>query len=210
MPDHPRFTSFAKFAAVVVGAAAGVSGCTSAPPLTSTGFLSDYSKLRAAGENRVRYTSVRLKDYSTFTVDPVEMRSQRAPLSSTERAEIAVYFRESLAASLQRRGYNVTQSPGARTARIRVALTNVQESTWWQKLHPGSSLAGAGRGGAAMEGELIDSVTGDQLAAVVQSGVGSQFTVGNFSTVADLKNVIDQWVKTACDRLDELRTGVRP
>jgi hypothetical protein len=39
----------------------------------------------------------------------------------------------------------------------------------------------------------------------VQSGVGSQFTVANFSTVADIENVIDQWVKVACDRLDELR-----
>lgn len=52
-----------------------------------------------------------------------------------------------------------------------------------------------------------DAVTGEQLAAVVQTGVGSQFTVLNFSTVSDVKSTIDQWVKNACDRLDELRAA---
>lgn len=193
----------------VVMATAGFAGCSSAPALTHSGFLSDYSSLRSEGENRMRYRSTRLKDYSSFIIDPVQMRSQQGKLSAEERAKVSLYFRQSLSDSLRARGYNVTTTPGARTARVRVAITNVQESTWWQKLHPGSSLAGAGRGGAAMEGEVIDSVTGEQLAAVVQSGVGSQFTVGNFSTVADIENTIDQWVKTACDRLDELRGVVR-
>lgn len=194
---------------IAIAACAGLWGCSSAPPLTRSGFLSDYSTLRTAGDNRMRYISPRLKDYSSFIIDPVQMRAKDGKLSAEDRAQVATYFRESFSASLRERGYNVTSSAGARTARIRVAITNVQESTWWQKLHPASSLAGAGRGGAAMEGEVIDSVTGEQLAAVVQSGVGSQFTVGNFSTVSDIENTIDQWVKAACDRLDELRGVAR-
>jgi hypothetical protein len=192
-------------AAFVILAGSAIAGCSSTPPLTQSSFLGDYSRLRPDGENRMRYRSPRLKEYTSFIIDPVQMRSRQGKLSPEERSRVAAYFRQSLSKSLRERGYNVTSTPGARTARVRVAITNVQESTWWQKVHPASSLAGAGRGGAAMEGEVVDSVSGEQLAATVQAGVGSQFTVGNFSTVADLENVIDQWVKTACDRLDELR-----
>jgi hypothetical protein len=202
---HGRSMPVALLASGICAACTLIGGCSSAPAVTQTGFLSSYANLSEAGENRMRYTSPSLKDYSSFIVDPVQVSSEKATLSAEDRAKVAKYFRESLSKSLKERGYTVTDTAGAKTARIRVAITNVHESTWWQKVHPASSLAGAGRGGASMEGEVIDSVTGEQLAGVVQSGVGSQFTVGNFSTVADLENVIDQWVKTAVDRLDELR-----
>lgn len=156
-------------------------------------------------ETRLRFVAPELAGYSSFMVDPIQVRTQRGGLDPGDRAEIANHFHASLVKELGDRGFQVTSRAGNRTARIRVALTDVRDATWWMKLHPGSSLAGAGRAGAAMEGEIIDSVTGDQLAGVVQSGVGSQFTLGNFSTVADVKNVIDQWVATAGERLVELR-----
>lgn len=184
-----------------------LGGCSSAPAVTQSGFLSTYADLEPAGENRMRYASPELGTYTAFIVDPVQVSSQKSKLDPDQRAEVANHFRSSLSRELTTRGYKVTDKPAAQTARIRVAITNVNESTWWMKVHPASSLAGAGRGGAAMEGEVIDSVTGDQLAAVVQSGVGSQFTLGNFSTVSDLNNIIDQWVIQACDRLDDLRKG---
>jgi hypothetical protein len=185
------------------------SGCATAPPATRTGFLGSYANLRAAGEHRMSYASPDLGTYSAFIVDPVQMRAERGELSPEERAEVARYFHASLVTVLRGRGYEVSETVGTNTARVRIALTNVQESTWWMKLHPASGLSGAGRGGAAMEGEIIDAVTGEQLAAVVQSGSGSQFTLGHFSTVADIKNLIDQWSKQAGDRLDELRATSR-
>ena len=184
-----------------------LGGCSSGPAMTQTGFLSSYSELAPDGDNRMRYASSELGNYTSFIVDPVQVSSQKGKLDPDQRAEVANHFRKSLSTELKKRGYEVTDTAAAETARIRIAITNVNESTWWMKIHPASSLAGAGRGGAAMEGEVIDSVTGQQLAAVVQSGVGSQFTVGNFSTVSDLNNIIDQWVKQACDRLDDLRKG---
>ncbi len=182
-----------------------LGGCSSAPEATHSGFLSDYSRLEDAGEHRMRHVSPALKSYQSFIIDPVQMSSQRGEMTPEDRAEVARYFRESFVKLLRARGYAVTETAGAGTARVRIALTSVNESTWWMKLHPASSLSGAGRAGAAMEGEIIDSVTGDQLAAVVQSGAGSQFTVGNFSTLADIKNLIDQWSKQAGDNLDALR-----
>lgn len=194
--------------AVFCLAASAPGGCSSAPPVTQTGFLSDYSKLSPAGENRMRYQSPSIVEYSSFIIDPVQFRSESGGLSREQRAEVASYFHETLTQTLRNRGYTVTDSSGVTIARIRVAITNINDSTWWKKIHPASSLAGAGRGGASMEGEIIDSVSGKQLAAVVQAAVGSQFTIANFDTVSDIKNVIDRWVMTACDRLDELRAGI--
>jgi hypothetical protein len=202
-----RVHHWCRVALVCAVGAAALTGCSSAPSTTQTGFLSDYTDLTSVSNTRMRFISPELKNYGSFIVDPVQMSSQKGALKPEDRAEVARYFRESLVTLLRERGYALTDRAGSGTARVRVALTNVHESTWWMKLHPGSSLAGAGRAGAAMEGEIIDSVTGEQLAAVVQSGVGSQFTVGNFSTVADVKNVIDQWVKDAGDRFDEMRAA---
>ncbi len=177
--------------------------------MTRAGFLSDYSRLTSVNDTRMRYIAPELSEYQSFIVDPVQMSTQMGELSPEERAEITLYFRDTLTGILRDRGYLITETPGVAVARVRIAITGVQDSTWWMKLHPGSNLSGAGRGGAAMEGEIIDSVTGAQLAGVVQSSSGSQFTVGNFSTVSDIKNVIDEWAKTACDRLDELRQSDR-
>jgi hypothetical protein len=180
-------------------------GCSSAPRTTHTGFLSDYSSLKEVNAQKMNYASPEIRDYRSFMVDPVQIKSQQGELSAKDRAEIASYFRDSFAGVLRDRGYTITQTPGPGTARVRLALTNVHESTWWMKIHPASNLSGAGRGGAAMEGEVVDSVTGKQVAAVVQSGVGSQFTAFNFSTVSDIKSTIDEWAKNAGARLDELR-----
>jgi len=192
---------------LLLGAAALLGGCSSAPEATQTGFISSYAKLQPVNDSRMRYVSPAMKNYKTFIIDPVQMSSEKGAMKPEDRAEVANYFRESLTKVLKERGYGVTDKAGHDVARIRLAMTNVNESKWWMKVHPASSLAGAGRAGAAMEGEVIDSVTGEQLAAVVQSSVGSQFTVGNFSTVADVKNIIDSWAKNAGDRLDEIRGG---
>lgn len=197
----------AALAALACIAALFVGGCSSAPAMTESGFLSDYSKLTDVTATRMRFVTPALKDYKAFIVDPVQIRSQASELSAPDRAEIAVYFRDAFVKVLTDRGYAITSTPGVGTARVRIALTNMQQSTWWMKVHPASSLSGAGRGGASMEGEVIDSVTGKQVAAVVQAGVGSQFTAFNYSTVSDIKSTIDEWAKNAGNRLDDLRSG---
>lgn len=206
-----RLTPVALTALLLAAILSGtLGGCSSAPATTHSGFLSSYSNLTKISDVRMNYVSANLRNYDAFIVDPVQMRAgNTSDLTAEDRAEVARYFRQSFVQLLQQRGYAIVDHAGTGTARVRIAMTNVHQSTWWMKLHPASNLAGAGRGGAAMEGEVIDSVTGEQLAAVVQSGLGSQFTLGNFSTVADLKSTIDQWSKTAGDRLDELRANNR-
>ncbi|MHC4990346.1 MAG: DUF3313 domain-containing protein [Planctomycetota bacterium] len=190
---------------LLLGIALGTLGCASAPP-PRTGFISDYSNLEPVTD-KARYLSPRLAEYHSFIVDPVQIREIKDPpiLSEPERAEIAAYFREALVKVLISDGHTVTDEVGPSTARVRLAITDINKSTWWLNLHPGSKLTGAGAGGASMEGEVIDSVTGEQLAAFVKSGTGNQFELDHFDELDDVKNVIDAWAREAKRRFRELR-----
>ena len=182
------------------------TGCKSTTPPPQTGFLSTYDNLETIEEHKMRFVSQDLADYDSFIVDHVQLRMQsESDLSDEQRAEAARYFREQFINVLTRNGYMVADSAAVGTARVRLALTDIQDAEWWMNLHPGSKLTGAGTGGASMEGEVIDSVTGVQLAAVVKSGRGDQFELDTFSELDDIKDVIDDWAEEAEERLRELR-----
>lgn len=181
-------------------------GCASTP-LPMTGFLNDYSNLAKGKDGALRYIDPALRNYSRFIVEPVQIRTQRTPpvLKPKERAEVARYMRDKLLNVLREDGFQLTETADSGVAMIRVAITDVQLSKWYLNLSPVTKVTGAGTGGASMEGEIVDSVTGKQLAAVVQSGKGNQFELDTFSKLDDVKDVIDRWSRAAGDRLKALR-----
>jgi hypothetical protein len=180
-------------------------GCASAPEARHTGFLSDYTNLKVIDDNKMNFVSSELASYSSFIIDPVEFSIPPEKLKEEDRDEVARHFQARLAEVLEKRELTRTDQPGPGVARLRIALTGVANSTWWKKVHPVSRIAGAGTGGAAMEGEIVDSVTGAQIGAVVQSSPGNQFDFTSFSTVADVKSAIDKWAEQAGKRLDEMQ-----
>jgi hypothetical protein len=192
---------------IILGVVAfGTVGCGSSAP-THTGFISDYSMLQRVDKQKARYVSTKLAEYHSFMVDPVQMRAGKdsQTLSAQERAEVANYMHEAFVKSLRDGGYTLASQPGIGVARVRLAITDVQESNWALNLLPTTKLTGAGTGGASMEGEVIDAVTGEQLAAVVKTGRGNQFELDTFDKLDDIKDVIDAWAKEAETRLRELR-----
>lgn len=194
---------------LVLFCTATIGGCASKPATTHSGFLSDYSRLQAVNESRMRYESPKVVSYDRFIVEPVRVEMQGDVLSTADRAEAMRHFDMRLREAIQQAGDTVVTRPGPGVARLRVALTGVAQSTWWQKVHPVSRATGAGTGGAAMEAELLDSVTGEQIGAVVQAGSGNQFDFTAFSTLADVKSAIDRWTATFSERLKEIRAGAR-
>ena len=183
------------------------SGCASMPE--QSGFISDYSRLEKVGEAEMRFIAPKLREYEAYIVDPVQIRTHRDPpiLKPKERAEVANYMKEAVEKILIKRDYQLANEAGVGVARIRVAVTDIQKSTWWLNLHWATKLSGVGTGGASIEGEIIDSVTGKQLAAWVRAGRGNQFELDMFSSLDDAKDVIDEWAKDAGKRLDELRAA---
>ncbi|MGP1347501.1 MAG: DUF3313 domain-containing protein [Phycisphaerales bacterium] len=180
-------------------------GCASKPELTRTGFLSDYTMLEPVSDSRMRYDSGLMRTYRAFIVDPVQVRIETDRLEPEERAEIARHFQQEIIRAIRSAGYTTTSVPDTDVARVRVALTGIAHSSWWQKIHPVSRAAGAGTGGAAMEGEVIDSITGEQLGAVIQAGSGNQFDPTAFKTVDDVKSAITGWADIFAARLRELQ-----
>ena len=160
-----------------------VGGCGASGP-ARTGFLSDYSKLERRSGKSFRYLAPRnrLGEYDRFIIDPIKVyyHGEMGEMAQTQVSELTNYLYDALVNAISDR-YGVVSAPGGGTARVRVALTDVRRSTRWMNIHPGSKLSGAGTRQAAMEGELIDSVTGEWLAALIQSQRGSQFELDTFS-----------------------------
>lgn len=190
----------------LIVALTSLGACASKPP-APTGFLSTYDHLEQVNEHRLEYISSDLASYRAFIVEPVAFRLARkqTKLNDNEREDLAQHFKHALEAALLEQHYEVVDQPAPGAARIRFAITDVRRAVWVLNLHPGSKLTGAGAGGAAMEGEIVDSISGRQLAAMMQSSRGSQFELDTFNTLDDAKDVIDRWARDAAARLADLR-----
>ena len=67
----------------------------------------------------------------------------------------------------------MVQEPGQGVARIRLGITEVDDTIGLLNVSTYTKITGAGLGGISLESEAVDSVTGEQLAAAVRWGSGS-------------------------------------
>ncbi len=186
-----------------------ICGCAPKEQAT-TGFLSDYSKLKKVSELTLRYVNEKAAGkYSSFIVDPVQVRFYKGSpsegkLTMQQLTDLTNYMHLKLVEAIQGAGDTVTEQPAPGVARIRMALSDIKKPSAITIL-PQANLLGAGVGGASMEAEVVDSMTGKQIAAVVQSGMGSRIPFTNLGDLSSAKNVIDGWAKTFQKRLIELK-----
>ena len=89
-------------------------------------------------------------------------------------------------------------------ARIQIGLTDVASSTWWMKIHPATGLRAPGPADSRPKAQVIDAIDGEQVAAWIRTASASQCNL-NVTTLADAKNVVDQWAKVIAKRLADLR-----
>lgn len=182
-------------------------GCES-QGLQTVGFLSDYSHLSSVSETTLRYTNPKIKlgNYSKFIIDPVVVhfhsKAKGADISSKELAELRQYMYATIHNAVLDH-YNVVRRAGPGVARIRVALTDIKKSSPAMNILPATKIAGIGLGGASMEAELIDSQTGEQIIAVIDSQEGKRLSLEGLSKWGDAKSVMDNWAQRFKERLDE-------
>jgi len=174
-----------------VGLVAMQGGCGPKGPATA-GFLSDYSALESVSDTTLRYLNPRntLGKYSKFIIDPVVMHfhsgAKGGDISSKELAELRQHMYTAVHNTVLDH-YSVVRQPGAGVAKIRVAVTDLEKSSPAMNVVPATKLAGTGLGGASMEAEIVDSVTGEQIAAVVQSQKGTRLSLKGLSKWGDAK-----------------------
>ncbi len=184
-----------------------VSACGSPKP-TQTGFLDDYSQLSPSPHVKGAYTYFNpektLGDYSKFIIEPVRVimiPSAEERIGHDNLKELAEYFRTQIILELGER-YSVVKNPGPGVARVRVAITDVQAAKRALNIHPGSMISGVGLGGACMEGEVVDSVSGESIAAVIDCQKGRRGLAG-LTRFEQSEHVLHEWAQRFRTRLDE-------
>ena len=191
----------------VLAAALMSVGCT-AKESSRIGFISDYSNLEPVNKTSMRYlaSGEEFSQYTSFIIEPVEIhfhaQAEGIKESRDDAQSLAIYMRGALVDAIADE-YSVVSSPGPGVARVRIALTDIKKSSPALNTIPQSKLIGMGLGGAAMEGEIVDSQSGIQLAALIESKLGERLSLDGLSEWGDAKAVIDGWAKRLRERLDE-------
>jgi hypothetical protein len=186
-------------------------GCES-KSVSKTGFLTTYSKLQKESDiSFINMDKQQLTQYSYFIVDDVRayfppqskaIEEQTAGiLTQAQINELTDHMHNEIVKAVHGAGYAVVPTPGVDVARISVALTDVEGLTL-RRLLPVSRAVGAGVGAAVMEAEIVDSMTNQQVAAIVELQEGSKFPLVNIEKWDAAKQVITDWAKKFEMRLE--------
>ena len=198
-----------KFALELIAFQIFLSACATPVSVTDqSGFLSDYSKLERIDDSMLRFVDEAVGDYSSFIIEPIVIAFRQAPgeqvFTDEELSELSARYEEAVIDALSRNdGYPIVEDPAPGVARIRIGITDVEETIGVLNLSIYTKITGLGLGGASFEGEIVDSVTGKQLAAVVRWGTGSRILKAGITHTGDAKIAIDRWAKDLRAQVDE-------
>lgn len=206
-----------------------LAGCSASgmKNVEKSGFLRDYGQLKPGGDDRAALLYVKpgydFKAYNKLMFDRiVVLLSDSAEYREIDPAilkELTDYYQNAIFAAVKS-GYEVVDQPGPGVLRVRVAITEMKPSkpvanTLSTIVPVGIVAAGAtkavsgdnlGTGEAGTEFELLDSVTGERLAAAVDRRQGGKMVFrGKWE---DTKDAFDFWAERFRQRLDEAR-GVK-
>jgi len=202
------------------------AGCSASgmKDVTKTGFLNDYSQLKPGGEDRAALVyikpGVNLKPYNKLMFERITvMLSDQAEYKAIDPAtlkDLTDYYQTAIFKALKG-SYEIVSKPGPDVLRVRVAITELKPSkpvanTMSTIVPVGMIVAGAtkattndnlGTGEAGTEFEMLDSVSGERLAAAVDRRQGGK---GVFrGEWEDTKDAFDYWAQVFRKRLDEMR-----
>jgi hypothetical protein len=212
MNSKVRMKNIIKVISVLV--ASQILLCACATPVSDTdhsGFLSDYSKLERIDDNSLRFVDETAGDYSSFIIEPVVIAFRQQPdeqvFTDEELSKLTAYYEDAVIEALSKDdGYPIVNSPGPGVVRIRIGITDVEETIGILNISIYTKITGLGLGGASFEGEMVDSVTGKQLAAAVRWGTGSRILQAGITHMGDAKIAIKRWAKDLRAQVDEARS----
>lgn len=203
-----------------------LAGCAASGMKTVeiTGFLGDYSQLQPGTGDQAALVyikpGVNLKPYDKLMFERfVVLLADSATTREIDPAmlkELTDYYQNAVFNAVKG-GYEIVDQPGPGVLRVRVAITELKPSNPTSNtlsciVPVGLAVSAAakatsgdnlGTGEAGTEMELLDSVTGERLAAVVDKRQGGK---GMFrGKWDDTKEAFDFWAKRFRQRLDEAR-----
>ncbi len=189
---------------------ASLVGCSGAPKASKSGFLKDYSQLRPSEKFDGAYfwENPKIKDYKKAMVDPVVVHfapnAEGIGIDPGKLKQLTDRATQDLMKVIAKRN-QLVHNPGPGVGRLRAAITDIKTTTAVANIHPATKLSGVGLGGAAFEAELVDSLTGERLAAIYDSKAGSRFAPGaGVQQLGHAQQVIDRAVEQFGQYLDEM------
>ena len=185
--------------------------CACATPVSETdnsGFLSDYSQLERIDDSLLQFVDESAGDYSSFIIEPIVIAFRQAPdeqvFTDDELSELSAYYEQKVYEALSGKdGYPIVEDPAPGVARIRIGITDVEETIGILNISIYTKITGLGLGGASFEGEIVDSVSGKQLAAAVRWGTGSRILKAGITHTGDAKIAIKHWANDLRAQVDE-------
>ena len=199
-------------------------------PKDASGFLGDYSGLVPDAKNGDLLLYEKdpnaLKKYNKFILDPITIyllpAAQNRGIDPDDLERLAQYFQKAVTDELAKSGrYEIVTTPGPDVLELNIAITNV-EPTGGKKnaavkgaataatigVAPGASLLvpRLSVGKVGIEGEILDSVSGDRLVAFITGKSGRRWFSG-LNTVkkwGDIEAAFRSWAKGFRERLDEV------
>jgi hypothetical protein len=187
-----------------------LAGCA-APVIQQeqSGFLSDYSKLELLEDGRIIYVSDSIIEYKSFIIDPIVILFERdADYDEFTDSEIEMfkkYLVKEITEQLTKGDrFSIVSEPGPGVGRFRFGITDVDDTIGVLNLSIYTKITGLGLGGLASEGEMVDSVTGEQLMAAIRWGSGSRVMRAGLTRMGDAKIAVDKWARDLRKIFDEI------
>ncbi len=81
-------------------------------------------------------------------------------------------------------------------------MTGIKEGSTMLNVLRQSKLLGLGLGGASMEAEAFDPMSGERIAALMETARGNQFSLEGLDSMDNAKQVIRVWVADFVARVD--------
>ena len=183
--------------------------------LTESGFLSGYSGLEdyeeLEGMRIYKNPDVNIVErYSKILVAPVEFRLdptvKEHKMDFEDELKLSNYFHEKLIEGLII-NYDIADEPGEDVILLRIAITDILPNKVYLNLHWSTTLIGGGIGGASLEAELVDSLTGERMFSFIDARKGKKlnYTKG-LTKWGHTQEVLGMWAKHIVKNLDDLKT----
>jgi hypothetical protein len=187
--------------ATLLAAACASSG---SGPKNTSGFLKDYSQLRHDKRYKSDYVWAKpdldLRDYDRVLIDPVVVMplkgSAAGELGPEVLKKVADHFTKILKETIDPY-YTLALRPGPNVLRVRVAVTDVEKAGGGKPGDPGYRV-----GGAAMEVEIVDAVSGERLTAAIDRIEGSQAGRDVPREWTHVEGAFVEWANRLLDYLD--------
>lgn len=182
-----------------------------------SGWLDEYDSLVFVEDRNafLFFNEERRGQYSKVILEDIAVFSSNGDSDPKIAKNATDYLTEGLQALVDEKGVAATE-PGEGVARLKIAITGVEKSKEDLKPRNFVPVAAVFRGAQAatgnvatyidtmFEAEMVDSVSGERVAAIVTKGIEeTEKRSGDKLTFDDVKPTLDRWLAQYSQTLDE-------